>query len=48
VGGSIPGLVVLGSIRKQAEQARENKPVSKIAPWPLQQLLLPDPLEFQS
>jgi hypothetical protein len=28
VGGAIPGLVVLGSIRKQAEQAMESKPVS--------------------
>jgi hypothetical protein len=26
VDGTIPGLVVLGSIRKQAEQARGNKP----------------------
>ncbi len=48
MGGAIPGLVVLGSIRKQAEQARESKPVSKIPPWPLHQLLLPDLLEFQS
>jgi hypothetical protein len=28
VGGAIPGQVVLGSIRKQAEQAMGNKPVS--------------------
>jgi hypothetical protein len=42
VGGVIPGLVVLGSIRKQAEKARESKPVSNIPPWPLNQLLLPD------
>ena len=28
VGGAIPGLVVLGSIRKQAEQAMRSKPVS--------------------
>ena len=48
VGGTIPGLVVLGSIKKQAEQARESKPVSNIPPWPLHQLLLPDVLEFQS
>ena len=27
VGGTIPGLVVLGSIRKQAEQAMVSKPV---------------------
>ena len=28
MGGAIPGLVVLGSIRKQAEQAVRYKPVS--------------------
>jgi hypothetical protein len=38
----------LGSIREQAEQARGGKPVKNISPWPLQQLLLPDLLEFQS
>jgi len=48
VGGAVPGLVVLGSIREQAEQARGSKPVSSIPPWPLHQLLLPDLLEFQS
>jgi hypothetical protein len=48
VGWSIPGLVVLGTIREQAEQARGSKPVSNIPPWPLHQLLLPDLLEFQS
>ena len=48
VGGAIPGLVVLGSIREQAEQARGSKPVKNIPPWPLHQLLLPDLLEFQS
>jgi hypothetical protein len=42
VGGTIPGLTVLGSIREQAEQARENKSVRSIPPWPLHQLLLPD------
>jgi hypothetical protein len=26
VGSAIPGLIVLGSIRKQAEQARRSKP----------------------
>jgi hypothetical protein len=41
------GLVVLGSIGKQAEQARGSKPVRNIPPWPLHQLLLPDLLEFQ-
>jgi hypothetical protein len=48
VGGTISGLVVLGSIIKQAEQARRSKPVKNIPPWPLHQLLLPDLLEFQS
>jgi hypothetical protein len=48
VGGTIPGLVVLGSIREQAEQARGGKPVKNIPPWPLHRLLLPDLLEFQS
>jgi len=48
VGGAVPGLVALGSIREQAEQARGIKPVSNIPPWPLHQLLLPDLLEFQS
>ena len=48
VGGVIPGLVVLGSIREQAEQARGSKPVRNIPPWPLHQLLLPDLPEFQS
>ena len=35
VGGAIPGQVVLGSIRKQAEQAMRNKPLSSTPPWPL-------------
>jgi hypothetical protein len=48
VGGTISGLIVLGSIRKQKEQARGSKPVRNIPPWPLHQLLLPDLLEFQS
>jgi hypothetical protein len=48
VGGAISGLIVLGSIRKQAEQGGESKPVRNIPPWPLHQLLLPDLLEFQS
>jgi hypothetical protein len=39
VGSAIPGLVVLGSVRKQAEQARGSKPVSSTPPWPLHQLL---------
>jgi hypothetical protein len=48
VGGTISGLVVLGSISEQAEQARGSKPVKNILPWPLNQLLLPDLLELQS
>ena len=43
VGGSIPGLVVLGSIRKQAEQDRGIKPVSSISLWPLHPLHLQVP-----
>ena len=46
VGGAIPGLVVLGSIRKKAEQAGGSKPVSNIPPWPLHQILLPGLLKF--
>ena len=46
VGGTISWLVVLGSIREQAEQARGSKPVKNIPPWPLHQLLLSDLLEF--
>jgi hypothetical protein len=48
MGGAIPGLVVLGSIRKQAEQVRGGKPVKNIPPWPLHQLLFSDLLDFQS
>jgi hypothetical protein len=48
VGGTISGLVVLGSIREQVEQARGGKPVKNIPLWPLHQLLLSDLLEFQS
>jgi hypothetical protein len=48
VGGTISVLVVLGSIREQAEQARRGKPVKNIPPWPLHQLLLLALLEFQS
>jgi hypothetical protein len=48
VGGTIPRMVVLGSIRKQAEQARGSKPVRNSHPWSLHQLLTPDVLEFQS
>jgi hypothetical protein len=31
VSGAIPGMMVLGSIRKQAEQGRGSKPVSSMA-----------------
>jgi hypothetical protein len=48
VGGIISGLVVLGSIRQQAEQASGSKPVSNIPLWPLHQFLPLDLLEFQS
>jgi hypothetical protein len=48
VGGAIPGLVVLGSIGKKAEEARRSKAVSNIPPWPLHQLLLPALCELQS
>jgi hypothetical protein len=48
VGGTISGLVVLGSIREQAEKARRSKPVRNIPPWPLHQVLFPDLFEFQS
>jgi hypothetical protein len=33
VGGAIPGLVVLGSIRKQVEKARGSKQASKKHPF---------------
>jgi hypothetical protein len=48
VGGAIPGLIVLVSVREETEQARESRPVKNIPPRPLHQLLLPDLLEFQS
>ena len=47
LGGVISGLVVLGSMRKQAEQARGNKPVSSTPPWALHQLLLQSPALFE-
>ena len=34
VGGTTSGLVFLGSIREQAEQARGSNPVSNIPSWP--------------
>jgi hypothetical protein len=39
VDGPIPELVVLGSTRKQAEQARGSKPITSTPPWLLHQLL---------
>jgi hypothetical protein len=51
VGGAFLGLIVLSSVREQADQARGSKPVNNIPPWPPwppHQLLLPDLLEFQS
>jgi hypothetical protein len=39
VSRTIPGLVILGSIRKQAEQTMGSKPVSSTLPWLLYQLL---------
>ena len=48
VGGTISELVVLGSIRHQAEQARRSKTVKNTPPWLLNQLLLSDLLEFKS
>ena len=41
VAGVISGLVVLGSVRKQAEQAMRSKPVSSTPPLPPHQLLPP-------
>lgn len=40
--GAIPWLVVLGSIRKRAEQAMGSREVSSIPPWPPHQLLPPE------
>jgi hypothetical protein len=39
--GATSELVVLGSTKKEAEQAIRNKPVSCTPPWPLCQLLHP-------
>jgi hypothetical protein len=39
VTGATPGLVVVGAIRKQAEQAIGSKPVSSTPPWSLLQFL---------
>jgi hypothetical protein len=39
VGEVTSGLMVLGAIRKQAEQAMKSKPVGRTPPWALHQLL---------
>ena len=41
VEGTIPGLEVFCSLRKQAEQAMGSKPIGSNPPWPLHQLLPP-------
>jgi hypothetical protein len=41
VDGATPVQVVLGTIRKQTEQARDTKSVSPIPPWPQLQFLPP-------
>lgn len=41
MGDTIIGLLVLGSIRKQAEQDRRIEPVSSTPPGPLHELLTP-------
>ena len=46
VGGAIPGLVALGSLRKQAEEAVRSKPVSSSSPQPHQLLPLGSCSEF--
>ena len=42
VDGAIPWLVVLGSMRKQAEQVRVSNSVGNTPSWPLHQLLPPE------
>lgn len=39
VGGDNPGLVILGFLRKQAEQAVRNKPIISTLLWSMHQLL---------
>jgi hypothetical protein len=50
VSGDIPELVVLGSTRKQDEQATGSNLANRTPPWPLHQLLPPSscPVEFLS
>ena len=38
---AVPGLMVLGCLRKQAEQALRSKPVNSTPSWPLHQLTPP-------
>lgn len=47
VGSAIPGKVVLGAMRKQAEQALMNKLVSNITPWSLHHSCFHVPARFQ-
>jgi hypothetical protein len=48
VGGATNGLVILSSVRKQAEHVMKRKPVSSIPPWPVpcSRLQVPAQLEF--
>jgi hypothetical protein len=51
VGAFILGLVVLGSLTKQAEEAMRSKPVNSTSPWPLSasaSLQVPATCEFLS
>jgi hypothetical protein len=47
VGGATPGLLVLGTIRKQAEQAMRSNSINCIRSWTLHQLLLQVSVLFQ-
>lgn len=42
MGGTSGGLVVMGTIRNQAEQAMRSKSVNSTPSWTLHQLLPPD------
>lgn len=42
MGGGILGMVVLGFIKNQVQQAIGNKPLNSTPPWLLHQLLSPD------
>lgn len=41
MGGTLPGLMVLGSIKNQADQVMRSRPVSTTPPWLMHQLLPP-------